>query len=1241
MNKYYIIVLIIITGFTTNDVRKEIVVIDWKTATEHENKLGYSFTNAGYEFPGSNIPLFFKIIPVESASTDFNFILENPVFEDIGLSHDYLTPENFPTAPVIKKTRLSSAGNHTIEIQIPAVIQKDNQVLLLKKFDLKQIPIKTKSAVATKYVWKNESVLREGKWVKINTEEKGLYRIPYSRLLSWGFTNPAKVNIYGAGGMILPEDPGNILYDDLPQITAWHGKNNGTDCLFFYSPGSIEWKTDPSGRFFERHLHNYTTKGSFFLSESGNPAVMELLPEAAEEPTHTITYFDEYLLHETEITNLLQSGKQWFGEKFTNGTSRNFTFPVTDAENSSDISFRIRTAARSSAVSMMQVTANQSSIGRIDFSIINTSSDSYGNFADERTSIMSMPASSGNLNLTLRYSGSGSNPEAWLDYIEVNYRRKLKVSNQPLFFRNIQSTGMGNILEFAIETTAPGIKVLDVTNLFNIKEVPLKQGSNTATGKQSSATLREYVAFNPNGTFREPELVGEIENQNLHAIPTPEFLIITHQNFIKQANQLADFHRTYDGMQVEVVPAGKIYNEFSSGNKDATGIRNFIKMLYDRKQGLKYVLLFGDGSYDNRNIKTGSLSFIPTFQSDNSLSPVSSFLTDDYFVMLDAGESVYSGAIDLGIGRIPSSTAFQADIVLKKIRDYHSQAALGNWRNTLCFIADDGDGNMHMNDTEEITNEVNKQHPEFLIDKIYFDAFTKITGPGGASYPEVTSAINQSVRDGALILNYIGHANNRFIADERVLDISHINSWSNSNNLFIFVTATCELSRFDADETSAGEYVLFNPNGGGIGLFSTTRVVFAYSNKLLSKSFYNHVIKKDAKGEYHRMGDIMRLAKINTINTINKRNFSLLANPAMKLSYPKHKIVTSAINGNSVTETPDTLGALKKVTITGFVADKNDNIISNFSGKIIPVVYDKASMQRTRGNDGATPMQFKVQENIIFKGLAEVKNGEFTFSFVIPKDISYKSGLGKIVYYADNGETDAHGIFENFIIGGPASQIADNNGPEIKLFLDSPDFKSGDKVSRNPTLLAYLSDENGINMVGSGIGHDITAVLNNDYSHVMILNKYYQSEIGDFTRGTVRFPMQNLPAGKHILTLKAWDVANNSSEATVEFEVTSDFFISNISNYPNPVQNFTFFKFEHNQSDAVFETVFEVFDQLGQRVDYFTTTVSSYGTMSNPVRWDLSEAKLTLRSGVYFYRVTAQSSDGLIASKTGKMIVTR
>jgi hypothetical protein len=1248
MKKVFFLLLIITLGFTSNDVRVEIITLNWQIINDPELKeaagMDFTFENAAYpDAPQNMLPVFTRSYPLTGAGQDFRFVIENPVFREIK-SENLPSSIPFPDELVISTSKLKSGDSYRVEIQVPAAIKREGKVLLLKEFQLKKIPVKLKSAAANvTFNWKDQSVLHSGTWLKISTSGKGIYTIPYAKLNEWGFPNPGQVKVFGAGGTILSENPGNITYDDLPQVAVWHGQNNGTDCLFFFAPGTAKWLPDEQNAQFIHEINHYSTRGYFFLTESaGTPKNIESQTPPEGEITHSITSFDSYDLYELEKYNLLSSGsgKQWFGDKFINGTTKNISFGLNNLDHSDEVSLRIIAAARSSASSGMPVSVIQMNLGELSFSRVNTS-DATSVYANQREERYSFPAPDGSqLNTTVKYFGNASNAEAWLDFIEINYRQKLKFSDNVLFFRELASAGNGNVLEFKIETDTPDLKVWDVTDIFNVKEIPLQVNNNNATGKTGIDKLHEFAAFDPDGTFPEPELVGEVENQNLHGLETPEFLIVSHPAFLNTATELADFHRSYDGMSVEVVSSEKIYNEFSSGNKSATGIRNFIKMFYDRNEGLKYVLLFGDGSYDNRNIKGSSNNFIPTFQSENSLSPVASFVTDDYFVILDDGETVYNGAVDLGIGRIPASTNYQAQLVVNKIYNYYSSAALGSWRNVVCFIGDDEDGNLHMSDSEKLAGIINEKYREFITDKIYFDAYPQVTGPGGESYPRVTEAINERVKNGVLVLNYVGHANERFMADEKVLDISHINSWSNANTLPIFVTATCEFSRFDSDETSAGEYVLLNPNGGGIGLFSTTRLVFAYSNFLLSRSFYNHVFEKDENGEHYRMGDIMRLAKINTINTTNKRNFSLLADPALKLSFPKYKVVTSTINGHEAASIEaDTLGALQNVTVTGYIADESGNKFEDFSGEIVPTVFDKEVVMETLGNAGETPMEFKVQENVIYRGLTEVQNGEFTFSFVIPKDISYNLGEGKIIYYAHNNEVDAHGAFENFYIGGPGSQITDNQGPEIQLYLDLPEFEPGGKVSKNPTLFAQLSDENGINTAGTGIGHDITAVIDNDYSNAIVLNSFYQANPGDHTSGTVTYGLRNLSVGEHTLKLKAWDVANNSTEVEIDFYVTGDFVISEVSNYPNPVYDYTYFTFEHNQAGATLEAVFEIFDQNGRRVDYYTTQVGSNGTNTNPVRWDLNETGLSPASGIYILKVTAQNNDGVIAYRSGKMVI--
>jgi hypothetical protein len=1227
----------------SNTVRSE-YRIEWNGIIEHpfsrEKIRVLGFAGAVYPDEEPFFPVFSKMFPVEGNLIP-RFELENPVF----VKWDGDLPVDDTSGmddEITLQVEYKRSGNDLFaHLTFVPVIKKDGSVFLLDRFSLRVTEEPTVNSMAASVNWKTSSVLASGKWARIKTSKKGIYKIPYDKLTTWGFTSPAQVNVYGHGGVQLTESLDVQPVDDLQVVRSWHGKDgSGKDCLFFYATGNILWQWDPVSGTFRHSVNVYSAESFYFLSQQGNSAVsVQKAAEITDSPTHQVVSFDDYARHESELVNLIKSGKQWMGEAFLRNTSRNFSLAVPDPVPGRPANILINAAGRSSGASFMDVTVNgvkQTSIGFNQVSI----DDETSLHADERRRSYAIAIAENKLDINLTYSAANNLSNAWLDYIVVNWRRNLRLNGDELFFRDTEQINPQSIARFQIEGADATSRVFDVTDPAGIFEVPVSMQGNLLAFTRPAGSLREYLIFKPGGAFPEPDFAGEVPNQNLHALSVPDFLIITHPDFLNSSETIADYHRNYDGLSVEVVQTNQVYNEFGSGSPDATAIRNFIRMLYDRNRKLRYVMLVGDGSYDNRNIDGVNRAFIPTFQSDNSLLPTSSFVTDDYFVILDPGESVYNGTVDLGIGRLPVSTRYEAEIITRKILNYNSPEALGEWRNIVCFIGDDGDGGMHMNDSEKLADIVNAGHREFQTEKIYFDAFPVSSTTAGKRYPGVTDAINQRVKDGVLVLNYVGHANYKWLSDEKVIDVSAINSWTNQNKLPIFVTATCEFSRFDSNETSAGEYILLNPNGGGIGLFSTTRVVYAYSNFLLSQNFYRHIFEKDSNGENFRMGDVMRLAKINTINTLNKRNFTLLANPALRLSYPRYRVETKTVNGKGIQQYTDTLGALDKVTITGQITDHSGNKLNQFNGTITPVVYDKAQMMRTLGNSGQNKVNYKVQNNVIYKGLASVTNGEFSFTFVIPKDISYNIGEGKILYYAENGKDDANGAFEGIFIGGAGtSQVSDNKGPAVELYMDDKGFRSGGRTGRNPLMIAEISDENGINTVGSGIGHDITAVLNDDYSTVYILNDFYRSVKDDYTRGVVEFPFRNLPLGKHSLKLKVWDVANNSTEAEIEFEVTGEFYIEEVVNYPNPVRGHTYFTFSHNQPDATFQTLIEIFDISGRRVDVMQFTSVSSGKNSTPVRWDPLERGVRLRNGIYPYRVTIRSREGELASGSGKLMI--
>lgn len=1248
MYRYLIILFVAFSvAFRGSDSSKSTHIINWNETVNIspflKDKIQIpGFDGAVYPDQEPHFPVFVQLFQsVENEVLNFEII--NPVFRKWDGDPNLINTNGLSELIHLQVYYKKSGEDNFVELSFFPLIEKDGQVFLLEKFELRKSVSVQPMSQAKGVNWKTTSVLASDKWMKIKTAKKGIHKIPYEKLSNWGFSNPSQVNVYGYGGYQLPELLSIEPIDDLIMVRTWHGKDaSGKDCLFFFSTGNVAWKWDFASRTFIHSTNVYTRESFYFLSQQGNSAhVVEKSAEISTTPTHTVVAFDDYMLHEPELLNLIKSGKQWFGENFLRGTSRAVSISTPDPLEGTHAQILINTAGRSSGASFLDVTIYGNKQTSIAFAPVNTN-DETSLYADEKRRSYTTPIQNNRLDFSFSYAAGNNLSEAWLDYITVNWKRQLRLSGDELYFRNTENLGPLNTARFQIEAAVAGSRVFDITDPASIFEVPATLQGTQLIFTRPSTSLRDYVVFKPTGNFAEPELVGEVTNQNLHSLDVPDFLVITHPDFMNASETIADFHRSYDGMSVAVVTTTQVYNEFGSGSPDPTAIRNFIRMFYDRSKKIKYVMLVGDGSYDNRNILSGNRAFVPTFQSENSLVPTSSFVSDDYFVILDPGESVYNGTVDLGIGRLPVSTRYEAEIVARKILNYYSPEALGLWRNIVCFIGDDGDNGLHMSDSESLANLINNNHREFQTEKIYFDAYPVSSTPAGKRYPGVTEAIIQRVKEGVLVLNYVGHANDRFLSEERVLDVSIINSWTNANKLPIFVTATCEFSRFDANDNSAGEYILLNPNGGGIGLFSTTRVVYAYSNFLLSQNFYRFIFEKDSNGENYRMGDVMRLAKINTINTLNKRNFTLLANPALRLSYPKYRVETNTVNGRNIETYTDTLSALSKVTITGQITDNFGKKLSDFNGTITPVVYDKAQIMRTLGNSGQTQINYKVQNSVIYKGLASVNNGEFSFSFVIPKDITYNMGVGKILYYAENGTDDANGAYEGFRIGGSsAAQVNDNKGPEIKLYMDDTSFKSGGETGQNPLLIAHIFDENGINTVGSGIGHDITAVLNDDYSQIYVLNDYYKTAKNDYTRGTLEFPFRNLPLGQHSLKLKVWDVANNSTEAEIAFVVTGDFYIESVANYPNPVSDYTYFSFTHNQPDATFQALIEIFDITGKKVDMLQITNTSGGKHSAPVRWDLDERGLRLRNGIYPYRITIRSVQGQLASHSGKILVGR
>lgn len=1238
---FFILALITSDGWATDYNR----TINWLKNDQRKAGLPADFP----EFEGnvlsdkSRVPYWIESFELKSGNAEV--IVQDPKFEPV----DYLVNNS----DLIREEKLNywtesgtSAGQSFLRLTINPFIRKNNQLEKLVSFKIKiQEGSEALKSARQSYTWKASSILKSGKWVKIRTKAKGIYKITFDQLKSWGFSNPDEVSLYGNGGYMLPSLNSELAVDDLNACQVIKSKDNlGRDCIFFYSTGSIPLIQNLENRRLKHQQNYYSTDTYFYLSDRGNvqPVVKE--KEITTPADRQLLNFPNYAYSEKELLNLIASGSRWFGEHFLAGSSQTVSFNLENPDLAIPAAFTISVAGKSSAANSLSISLNGKSENDISFQPIDVS-DPTVYYADDRVAEFSEILSSKTPQVKLTYNATNSSSDAWLDFVSVNYTSQLIMNSDVFSFRGRGSEGAIQVTEFAVsgDKLMNTTRVLDVTNTTTITELPAIFSGGQLKVKSSSTSLHEYVAFNTTGTIPSPDLVGNVANQDLHAEEPAEFLIVSYPGFLSEANDLAAFHRDHDEMNVKVVTPEMIYNEFSGGLADPSGIRNYFRMCYDRgkqsgKNTLKYILLLGDGTYDNRNILGKNLNLIPTYQSDNSLSPTESFVTDDFFVFLDENEGGYSGIVDLGIGRIPARTSMEVKNVINKIKGYHQQESMGNWRNVVTFIGDDEDNSTHMSQAESLANFVNNSYPAFYTDKIYFDAYRQVSTSGGEKYPDVTASINNRVKQGTLVMNYTGHANEKSLAAENVLDVGIINSWTNLRRLPIFVTATCEFSRFDADETSAGEQILFNPVGGGIGLFSTTRLVYSGANFVLNSKFFRYIFEKDQNGNNLRLGDVMRLAKASANTGINQLNFTLLADPALQLANPNLQVKTSSINGKNVQATSDTIRSLSVVTVKGFVADSKGAKLTTFNGEIIPTVYDKAMQVKTLGNAGQEKFDYSVQSNIIYRGLATVKNGDFEFSFFVPKDISYKLDKGKILYYAYNDSLDAQGYYDNFMIGGSTnSNIADMVGPDVKLFLNSESFLDGDEVSASSILIAKITDQTGINTAGTGIGHDITAILDDDNSNVIVLNDYFQASKDKYTEGSIVYPLNQLSDGPHTLKIKVWDVLNNSSEKVIHFVVKDDFRIESVVCYPNPMMEQTSFVFTHNQPDETFEVTLEVFESSGSRVDLVQTRLGSEGTKSQPLEWVPSSRFVKMKPGAYFYRIQA-SSRGKAGSVSGKLL---
>jgi len=1123
--------------------------------------------------------------------------------------------------------------------------------------------------ILSQRVYRDHSVLSSGSWYKLGVTAPGVYKIDASFLKKLGLTQGAvpssAFRLFGNGGTMVPEDnkatrPDDLQEDAIQVVDGGDGVFNDGDYILFYAPGPHTWTADSVNRTFHHQKNLYTDTAYYFLTVTLGGAGARVGTQGPQGvPTVSVTTYQDHLFHELDSLNFLASGKSWYGEEMADmpGSSTSLDFTPGIAGLRAGASFQLVTDVLSRSIGSPGVVTV-----RVDDSLVQThtiqatTTGAYDLFAYESMLSVQVPVNPDSLHLRFDFTDPALDAQAWLGWWELIVPRQLDFEGAGQFgFRDWNSVGTRQVGTFTVTGAAGTDVVWDVTNI----RAPILIKTTVSTGQLSfvndATRLREYVAFSPSGALA-PTPLGAVPVQDLHGGTTADLLIVVHPSLLAQAVRLANFHKAHDSLRVQLVTSTQVFNEFASGNPDPGAVRDWVKMYYDRAgpdttKRPRYLLLFGDASYDYKHRIPGNDNLVPCYESANSLDPLNTYTSDDFFGFLKDADNINDPTqldlLDIGIGRVPAGVLTDAQHLVDKVIAYNTAPSMGPWRAEMTFVADDGDQNLHLQDAESISGTASLTAPQDHIDKIYLDAYPEQAGSGGGRYPEVVQAINEEMYTGTLMMNYNGHGGNTRLSNEDILDASTVSAWNNATHLPLLITATCNFAPYDDPQTqSLGERVVLQPQTGAIALMTTTRDVFAFSNLIMNNNYMQAALEATPGGRFPSLGDAVRLGKNNTYTTyadiVNNRKFTLLGDPALTLAFPKGKAAGLTLNGRVLKQ--DTLKALNKYTLAGTVNLPSGQVQSTFNGTAYVTVYDKPAATRTRGNNpGSVVTTFTQLSSILYKGKATVTGGRFQMTFVVPKDIDYSLGFGKILYYAENGATDACGN-DSILVGGTGTSVgADHSGPVIKAFLNDDQFVNGSITNQTPLLLLNLFDSSGINTSGTGVGHDLTAVLDGNTANPYVLDRFYEAAANTYQSGTVQFPLPTLSPGLHTLLIRAWDVADNSSEVTLTFVVEGDskLILSHVLNYPNPFTTHTQIWFEHNHPGEPLEVMVRILTITGKIIKTIRKTIISTGDRSSQdLEWDgKDDFGNKLGRGVYLFELQVRTAGGQSANAINKMVL--
>lgn len=1070
------------------------------------------------------------------------------------------------------------------------------------------------------------SVLADYTWYKIGVTANGVYGLDYASLQAWGVDvgqlNPSKIRMFGNVQGVLPEANAEERYDDLTEMAiqvtgADDGSFDEGDRILFYGQGPVNltWATDLHYQY-ERNPYSDTVY--YFLCVDGTGDGLRIEDNTGapvEASTPSITYFPDCYYHESEEFSPYASGRIWFGDLFTRAEGpKDFQLSLPGLMTTSAVNVETRIMGRSKPESSMQLLLN-------DEVLVNRTIDKYGEYEYGKMYTLSQWTFLDAEDAVLRYAfnpGEG-NPMLFIDYFSITFWRDLRYRGQQMDFRLIPQQLQSGVMKVVMEGFGTTTVCWDVSDpLHPFHQLTEPQTNGAFFGIQGNAS-RHCHLFEMDDV-KTVASCRRIPNQNLHGMDDAEMLIITPRVFWEQAEAIASFHEEQDGMDCAIVDVNEIYNEFSTGMIDPTALRDMIRMLYLRSDGhLKYVLLLGKGTHDFRTLKGIENNFVPTYENNyNPCSETGSMCSDDYFALMGEEEgNNCDGMVDLGVGRIPITTPEQGDAVMQKIRHYSDlKATHGDWKNNHLIMADN-DTKIYATYAEILDGILDTVWPVATVKKLYLDSYPVVNTPSGNRAPLAHQALMDYFEKGFHVLSYMGHGGVKNLSGEWVLALSDILSLSNYDRLPFIHTATCEFSKFDKpDVVSGGELLLLNPNGGAIALLTTVRPTQAMTNQHMSKSVSKHLYDKQ-DGQSLRFGDFYRIAKSDP-DYYRKSNivYVLMGDPALRISYPTHQVKTDQISGTDL------------ITVKGCILDPEGAFDPQFNGVLDVRLYDQKSQYTSLGLY-ADPIAYAYYNDVLFEGKASVANGRFELQIPLPSAVSQGEGKTRVSYYAYDSirKVDANGVFDGFQLS--PSEVSDHQGPDVRLYWNSPEFENGDVVSPSGVLYADLYDEHGIYHYNVSIGRDIVMKSNVAGFENKILNDFYEPALDDYRRGRISIPLDGLEDGVYEFTLKVWDTWNNPTEVEMMMIVERNTLMAQVRSYPNPFEDEVYFSFIDGEMTEDLDVQLEVYDMMGRRVAMLQEHTASVEGEVPAIRWDgRADGGYRLRPGVYTYRLSVTNPRG-------------